>query len=127
RLGDLHAAGAAADDAPALALIGDAVVPSRRVEGRAGEAVAPRDVGQPRLVQKPGGADEDVGDIPGALGGLDVPASTAEARRRHLLVETNKAGEAAVARHLLDVGPDLARRRVFARPAVIGLERELVL
>src|SRR5204862_4194945 len=46
RLGDLHAAGTAADDAPALARIGHAVIPARRVERWAGEALAPGDVGK---------------------------------------------------------------------------------
>ena len=32
-----------------------------------------------------------------------------------------------VARDLFDIGPDLGRRRVLARPVVVGLERELVL
>src|SRR5207237_9819809 len=60
RLGDLHAAGAAADDAPALAGIRHAVVPARRVERRAGETLASRDIGKQRLVEKAGGADENI-------------------------------------------------------------------
>src|SRR5713226_144386 len=114
RLGDLHAAGAAADDAPAFPLVGDAVVPLRRVECDAGKAVAAFDVGKHRAVEKAGGADEEIGNIALAAGGFDVPAPVAEARGDDLFVEADKAGEAAVARHLLDVGPDLLGRRVFA-------------
>src|SRR5216683_2414525 len=127
RLGDLHAAGTATDDAPALARIGHAVIPTRRVERRASETLAPGDVGKKRLVQKAGGADEKIRNVRVALGGLDVPATAGEPRRDDLLVEANEFGEAAIACDLLDIGPDLGCRRIFARPAVIGLERKLVL
>jgi hypothetical protein len=127
RLGDLHAAGAAADDAPALARIGHAVIPARRVERRAGETLATEDVGKERLVQKTRGADEDVGDIPLALGGIDVPAAIGEPRGDDLLVEADEFGKPAIVRDLFDIGPDLGGGRVFARPAVIGLERKLIL
>src|SRR6266496_2720189 len=75
RLGDLHAAGAAADDAPALSDIGHAMIPVRRVERHTGKTFAARDVGKERLVEKAGGADEDIGDIRVALGGFEVPAA----------------------------------------------------
>src|SRR6516164_10175077 len=81
RLGALHAAGAAADDAPAPALIGHAVIPARRVERPPREALAPRDVGVKRLVQKAGGADKKIRDIRVPLGGLEVPAALAKPRR----------------------------------------------
>src|SRR3984893_5069907 len=78
RLGDLHAAGAAADDAPALAGVPHAVAPARRMERRSGETLAARDVGKQRLVQKAGGADEDIGDVGFTPGGLDAPAAAGE-------------------------------------------------
>src|SRR5207245_2558839 len=81
RLGYLHAAGAAADDAPALSGIGHAVVPARRVERRAGEAVTAGDGGKQRLMEKAGRADENVSDIGGAVGGLDMPATVGKPRR----------------------------------------------
>src|SRR6266851_3797840 len=127
RLGNLHAAGAAADDAPPLAGIGHAVVPARRVERRAGETVAPGDIRKQRPVEKTGRADENIGDIGVALGGLEVPATVGEPRRDDFLVEADEFAEAAVARDLFDVGPDLGRRRIFARPAVVRLEWKLVL
>ena len=52
---------------------------------------------------------------------------SAEPRRDDLLVEADEFGEAAVAGDLFDVGQDLGRRRIFARPVVVGLERKLVL
>jgi hypothetical protein len=97
------------------------------VEGRADEALAPRDVGQKRLVEKAGGADEDIGDIGAAFGGLDLPAAIGEASRDDLLIEADEFGKAAVARDLLDIGPDLGGGRVFVRPIVVRLERKLVL
>src|SRR5207237_10482955 len=75
RFGDLDAAGAAADDAPAFAGIGHAVIPARRVKSRSGETLAARYVGIERPVQKAGGAHEDFGNIAVARGGLDVPAA----------------------------------------------------
>src|SRR5207253_9872012 len=104
RLGDLHAAGPAADDSPALAGIGDTVIPARGMERRAGKALAPRDVGQQWLVEKAGGADENIRDIGVALGGLEVPGTLGEPRRDDFLVEADESGEAAVARDLLDIG-----------------------
>src|SRR5207344_3430037 len=62
-----------------------------------------------------------------ALRRLDVPAPLAKARPYDFLVEADEFGETAVARDLFDVGPDLGRWCVFARPAVVRLERELVL
>src|SRR5207248_320589 len=126
-LGDLHAAGPAADDTPALAGIGDAVIPARGVERRTGEALASRDVGEQRLVEEAGGADENIRDIGVAFGGLEVPAALGELRPDDFLVEADEPGEAPVARDLLDIGPDLGRRRVFARPVIVRLERKLVL
>jgi len=103
------------------------VVPARGVEGRAGETLAPRNIGKERLVQKAGGADENVCGIGTALCGLDMPAAAGKTRGDDLLVKANELGEATVARDLLDIGPDLGRRRIFARPVVIGLKREFVL
>jgi hypothetical protein len=99
---------------------------SAKMEGRAGEAFAPRDIGIERLVEKAGGADEGVRDIRAAPGRLDMPATVGEARGDDLLLEANEFEKAAAARDLPDIGPDLGGRRLFARPAVIGLERELV-
>src|SRR4029077_15559459 len=75
RLGNLHAASAAADNAPAFALIRHTVIPARRVEGQAGKTLAPRNIGKERLMQKPGGADENVGNIGVAARRFDVPAA----------------------------------------------------
>src|SRR6201993_1802892 len=122
RLGDLNAAGAATDDAPAFALIGYTVVPPGRVERGAGETLAPRNVGKERLVKETGGADEDVGNIRLAPRGIDVPAAVGEPYRDDLFVEADEFGQAAVTRDLFDVGPDLGGRRIFARPVVVGLE-----
>jgi hypothetical protein len=97
------------------------------VEREAGETLAPRNVGKERLVKEAGGADEDVGNIRLASGGIDVPAAVGEPRRDDLLVEADEFGQAAVTRDLFDVGPDLGGRRIFARPVVVGLERKLVL
>ena len=127
RFGDLHTTGAAADDTPALAVIRHIVVPARRVEGRAGEILASRDVRKQRLVQKAGGSDEDVGDVGLAVRGLNVPAAAAETRGDDLLVEANEFGEATVAGDFLHIGPDLGRRRIFARSTIVRLKRKLVL
>ena len=127
RLGDLHPAGATADDAPAFALVRHAVIPARRMERRPRKTLTTGDVGKERLVQKPGGADEDIGNISASLGGLDVPAAVGKPSLDDLLVEADEFGEAAIARDLLDIGPDLGGRRVFARPIVVRLERKLVL
>ena len=62
-----------------------------------------------------------------ALGRLDVPATVGEPRCDDLLVEADEFGEAAVARDLFDIGPDLGGRRIFARPVVVRLERKFVL
>src|SRR4029077_15752837 len=80
RLGDLHATGAAADDPPALAGIGHSVIPARRVKRRAGETRGSRNVRKERLVEKSGGADEDIRNVRVALRGLDVPATVGEPR-----------------------------------------------
>jgi hypothetical protein len=127
RLGDLHTAGAAADNAPALADIGHTVIPARRVKRRTGETLAPRNVRKERFVEKARGADENIRNVRIALGGLDVPATVGEPRCDDLLVEADEFGEAAGARHLLDISPDLGGRRIFARPVIVGLERKLVL
>src|SRR5262245_7568229 len=100
RLRDLHAAGAAPDDSPAPPLVGHPMVPTRRVKGRTGKAVAAADIGQFRLVQKPGGADEDVRDIAVAARPFDPPAPVAEMRCRDFLVEADEIGESAAARDL---------------------------
>src|SRR5439155_3044641 len=60
-------------------------------------------------------------------GGLDLPEPIAEFCADDLLVEADKSFEPAVFCDLLDVGPDLLGRGVFARPAVIGLEWKFVL
>ena len=126
-LRDLDAARAAADDPPAPSLIRHAVIPARRMKGRAGKAVATGDVRQLRLVQKAGGADEDVSDVAGAARGVDLPAPVAELRCGDFLVEADEIGEAAAARNLGDVGLDFGGWSVFARPVVIWVEWELVL
>jgi hypothetical protein len=48
------------------------------VELGARKLIAAGDVGEQRLVQKAGGADEDVGDFGLAAGCLDVPAAVAD-------------------------------------------------
>src|ERR671936_1160155 len=127
RLGNLHAAGAAADDPPTPAFVRHAVIPARRMKRWTGETLAPGDIGKERLVQKAGGADEDIRDVRVAVRGLDMPAPIGEPSCDDFLVEADEFGEPAVVRDFLDIGPDLGGRRVFARPAVIGLERKLVL
>ena len=127
RLGDLHAAGAAADDAPALAIVRHAMVPVRGVKCRAGKAVATRNVRQPRPVQEAGGADEGVGHVVAASGGLDPPPSVGNRAETTSSLKRMNLVQAAVVCDLLDIGVDFLRRRVFARPVVVRLERELVL
>jgi len=127
RLGDLHATGATADDAPALAAIRYTMIPARRVERRAGETLAPRNFRKERLVEKAGRADENIRNVRVAFGRPDVPATVCEPRCDDLFVEADEFGEAAVARDLLDIGPDLGGRRIFARPVVVGLKRKFVL
>jgi hypothetical protein len=78
-------------------------------------------------VQKAGRANENIRNVRVAFGRLDVPATVGEPRRHDLLVEADEFCEAAVARHLLDVGPDFGGRRIFARPVIVWLERKLVL
>ena len=55
------------------------------------------------------------------------PATVGEPRCDDLLVEADEFGEATVARDLLDIGPDLGGRRIFARPVIVGLERKFIL
>src|SRR5262249_40041373 len=126
-LRDLHATGAAADDPPALAGIGHSVIPARRVKGRAGEIRGSRNVRKERLVEKSGGADEDIRNVGVALCGLDVPATGSGPRCDDLLVEAGEFCDAAVARVLLDVAPDLGARGIFAEPVIVGLERKFIL
>src|SRR5258708_26910892 len=114
RFGNLHAAGAAADDAPALARIRHAVIPARRVEGWAGETLATRNIGKKRPVEKAGGADEHVCNIRVSPSGFDLPATVRVPRRDDLLVEADEVGETGVARDLLDWVPSLGRERRFA-------------
>jgi hypothetical protein len=97
------------------------------VKRRAGETLAPLDVGKERLVEKAGGADENIRNVRVALGRLDVPAAVGEPRCDNLFVEADEFGEAAVARDLFDIGPDLGGRRIFARPIVVRLEWKFVL
>src|SRR5690242_9038276 len=106
RLGDLHATGAAADNAPALAGIGHIMIPAGGVKRRTSETLAPRNIRKERLVEKAGRADENVCNVRVAFGRLDVPATIGEPRCDDLLFEADEFGEAAVARHLFDVGPD---------------------
>src|SRR6185437_9575684 len=74
RLGDLDAAAPGADDAPAQrTVLRKGMIPARRVEPLAGEAVLARDVGQERLGQKPGGDDEEIDDIGLARRRLQMP------------------------------------------------------
>jgi hypothetical protein len=78
-------------------------------------------------MEKASGADEDVGNIRVALGRLEVPTTGSKPRRDDLLIEADEFCELTIARNLLEVGPDLGGRRIFARPIVVGLERKLVL
>ena len=103
------------------------MIPARRVERRTGETFATRDVRKQWLVQKARRANENVRNVGGALSGLHVPATISEPRRDDLLVETDESGEATIARDHLAIGPDLGRRRIFARPVVVGLEGKLAL
>ena len=61
RRDELRGAGARADDHHALSVERDPVVPARRVERRAGEALGAGDVGHVRAVQLPDRADDGVG------------------------------------------------------------------
>jgi hypothetical protein len=65
------------------------MIPARRVKRRAGETFASRNVRKERLVEKVGGADEDIRNVRVALGGLDVPATVGEPRCDDLLVEAS--------------------------------------
>src|SRR5438270_14094119 len=80
RLGDLHATGAAADDAPALAGIGYTVIPARRVKRRTSETLAPRNIRKERLVEKAGRADKNIRNVRLAFGRFNVPATVGEPR-----------------------------------------------
>src|SRR5215469_11254570 len=111
--GDLHTARAASNDTPALALIWHAMVPARRVEGRAGKALPPGNVGKERLVQKAGSANKNIGNVGVAVRRLDTPAAIGKTRGDDFLVEANEFGEAAVAGDLLDIRPDLGGRCIF--------------
>src|SRR5947209_6840728 len=127
RLGDLDAAGAAADDAPALTFTRNAVVPPRRVKRGPGETVAARNIRKKRPMQKARGADKNVRRVGPSRGGLDLPTTFAEPGGCDLLVEADEIRESTVAGDVFDVGPDLGGRSVFARPVIVGLEGELVL
>ncbi len=127
RLGDLDAAATRADHAPARPLVRDRMVPPRRMERLAGEALAPLDVGIGRRVEKAGGGDEYVGRVGLARGRSDAPAPVGEARLGDLRLEADELAQPALRRDLLDVGLDLGLGREFARPVVVRLERELVL
>src|SRR5260370_31316408 len=115
RLSYLHPAGATADDAPAFSLIGEPVIPAGRMKRRAGETLTTGDVGKEWLVQKSGSADEDLRNIGVAVGGFDMPPALGETCSDDLLVEADEFGQAAIARDLLDVCPDLGRWRVYLR------------
>jgi hypothetical protein len=78
RLGDLHATGATADDAPALAFIGHSVIPMRRVEGGTHEILAARNIRKERLAEKAGRAGENIRTVRVALGRLDAPLTIGE-------------------------------------------------
>src|SRR5215469_11274051 len=89
-LGDLNAAGAAADHTPVLALIGHAVIPVGGVKRRSRKTLAPRNIRVERLVQKTGGADKHIRDIRATFGGLDLPTAVGEPCPRDLLVEADE-------------------------------------
>ena len=105
----------------------DVVAPSRGVEGRAVEALEPRDRGNARTRELAARGDQDVGLVRARAGlqhppaALVVPLGTLHVRAGADLVQ-----HAMTARDVLDVVLDLGLRRVAARPARVGREGELV-
>ena len=82
-LGDeLDGAGAGADNRDALAAQVIAVVPARRMEAVAGEAVQPGQAGDRRAVELAGGEDEHIGlvTVPDSVWTAQPPASGSKAQ-----------------------------------------------
>ncbi len=118
-LGDeLHGARARADDRDTLALEWVVVVPLRRVEAVAGEAVCPRDRGVRGLVQLAGREHERVGLEALALGRVDCPqrALLVPCARADRLTAAHVAHDVVFARDIVQVVVDLSLWRAQPRP-----------
>ena len=127
-LGDeLDRRGARADDGDPLAGEVVVVVPRRGVERRAPEVLEPGDVGQRRLVQRPGRRDEHL-RREGAAARRDPPAAGAgvPVGARDLVPEADPPADARRAGERDEVVLDLAARREQPRPARVRRERQRV-
>ena len=125
---ELDRAGAGADHRHPLAGELDVVIPFGGVKDRALEVLDPgdrRDLGTAELAA---GGDQEVELVALAVGRDHRPAPRlrVEARLRDLDPEPQMRAQAELGDAVLEVGEDLGLRRVAARPAVAGRERERV-
>ena len=110
-----------------LARHGDAMVPSAGMEGRPGETFAALDLGEDRRMQKTGGTNEHIGNLGLTVGGLDMPEVIGKPSLGNLGVEADIFAQIPVVGHLFDIGLNFRRRRIGARPIVVGLKWKFIL
>ena len=114
----------AADDADALAVERDRIVPARAVRDGAGEAAQPLDLGHPRMVEHTSGGDDDIG-LDGHSGlGRYGPHPIVIGAAIDLLPEMRDLAQAETVGHILEIVLDLGTRRQIAAP--FGIRREAV-
>src|SRR6185312_5071934 len=122
---ELDRRGARADDGDAAAVEREVVVPARRVEQAAGEAIEPRQARIRRLGEGADGADEHVGGEAAARGVEDPDARALVPRGGAELVSEAQVGQHAEALGAApEVGVDLGGGRVGAAPVGVGGEAE---
>ena len=115
------------DDGDALPGEVEIVVPPRRVEGGAREAVEAGDGRDERFGERAGRGHEHVGGPVAAArgeapaGGLVVPHGL-----RHVVIVADMLGDAPPLGHVAEVGPDLGLWRETSAPTRVRRERELV-
>ena len=122
RRDELDASRTAADDADALAVERDCIVPARAVRDGAGEAAQPLDLGHARVMEDAGRGDHNVGlDGHPGLGG-DGPDAVGIGAAIDLLSEMRDLAQAETVGHILEIILNLAARRQIAAPFGIGRE-----
>ena len=120
--GELYARRSIPNDTYAPATGFEAVRPARAMETRSVETIDTLDIGHARVVQYPGGRDDDVGNIARSAAGGDVPATVQIPATLDLGIEAYVLAQPVTVGDRLEVALNLTAARIVTAPFRIGRE-----